>query len=66
MLVASGLPPVAALYHRTEFAFIPGVAVKVPVHQTEVLDAVGAAGTGFNVNVTAIRAAILSQEVVVL
>ncbi len=65
-LVANGLPPVDALYHRAEFALVPAVATIVPDPQTEVLFADGAAGMGFTVRVLDIRGAVLSHIVEVL
>ena len=65
VLVASSVPPVIALYHRTLSAGVAGVADIVPDPQTNVLKGVGAPGM-ITVSVTAIRAEVLSHKVVVL
>lgn len=64
--VVTRLPPVAASYHRTVFAFVPGVAVIEPlVPHIVVLEAVGAVGNPPMVSVTDERV-FVSQVVVAL
>ena len=66
VLVASSVPSVEALYHWIEFPLAPGVTVIVPVPHNVMLEAMGAETAGLTVSVTAKRAAVLSQDVVVL
>jgi len=60
LAVANTVPPVATSYHFTEAPLTPGVAVNVivPLPHRLTSDAVGAAGKGFTVAVTAVRAAL--------
>jgi hypothetical protein len=65
VLVATGLPPDEAVYHRTVVPFAPGVAVIVPDPQTSVIGVEGLAGMGLTVIVKGVLV-VLTQPVVVL
>ena len=64
--VASGAPPVEAVYQRREFPLVPAVPVSVAVkpEQVELAGTVGFAGIGFTVTTTDDRE--LSHRVVEL
>lgn len=66
MAVDTSDPPVSASYQRMVLPLEPSVGVMLPGPQKVVLDAVGAPGTALMVSVTASRADVLSQPVVVL